>query len=200
MRATLERSVVRGVHRYMDPHFRMPSVKVFPGEHHVTRNAGEMLVTVLGSCVAACMRDPVARVGGMNHFMLPASESGDWGVAAASLRYGNFAMETLINDILKCGGRRERLEIKLFGGANVLAGGLAIGHRNAEFAETYLADEGLRLIAKDLRGDLPRRVHYLPETGAAFVQTLRRETRLKEREYAATLPAEAECGAVELFD
>ncbi len=189
----------RQAHRYIDPHFRRPSVKVFPGEHHVATDPDEMLVTVLGSCVAACIRDPMVGIGGMNHFMLPASESGDWGVAAASLRYGNFAMETLINDILKLGGRRDRLEIKLFGGANVLAGGLQIGHRNADFAEAYLADEGLRLLAKDLRGEAPRRVHYLPRTGAAYVQTLRRETRLPEREYTALPPTEAECGTVELF-
>lgn len=189
----------RPAHRYIDPHFRLPSVKVFPGEHHVATDPDEMLVTVLGSCVAACIRDPVARIGGMNHFMLPASEAGDWGVAAASLRYGNFAMETLINDILKLGGRRERLEIKLFGGANVLAGGLQIGHRNADFAESYLAEEGLNLLARDLRGDAPRRVHYLPRTGAAYVQTLRREMKLPEREYVALAPSEADCGTIELF-
>lgn len=114
------------VHRYRDPRFDTTAVKVFPGEHYVT-SADEMLVTVLGSCVAACIRDPAVAVGGMNHFMLPEAGTGalasadrsnsDWCDPSFAMRYGNVAMEQLINDILARGGRRQRLEIKVFGAA-----------------------------------------------------------------------------------
>jgi len=162
------------VRRYADQHFHAIAVKVFPGEHYVTLHPDEMLVTVLGSCVSACIRDPVAGLGGMNHFMLPESLDGRWGNASANLRYGNFAMEQLINDILKGGGRRERLEIQVFGGGNVLVGTTAIGDANADFVEGYLATERLPIAARHLRGNFPRRVHYFPSTGRVMLMELRR--------------------------
>lgn len=164
-----------GVRRYKDTRFDAVAVKVFPGERYVTRDPREMLVTVLGSCVSACIRDPLAGIGGMNHFMLPESADGQWGTASANLRYGNFAMEQLINDLLKAGGRKERLEIKVFGGGNVLAGNTAIGDRNADFVEAYLAAEHLPIAAKHLRGRYPRRVHYFPATGKVMMMELRRQ-------------------------
>ena len=124
-----------------------------------------MIVTVLGSCIAACIRDPIAQVGGMNHFMLPESDDGAWGAASASLRYGNFAMERLINDILCRGGHRSRLEIKVFGGARMIGNTALIGPQNADFVEAYLKDEGLPIAAAHLRGAHARRVHYFPLTG-----------------------------------
>jgi len=128
-----------GARRYRDPRFDAIAVKVFPGDHYVTAIADEMLVTILGSCVTACIRDPLAAVGGMNHFMLPEATGAGWDTASASMRYGNVAMERLINDILARGGARQRLEIKVFGGGNVMNGTTNIGHRNAEFVEQYLA-------------------------------------------------------------
>ncbi len=97
-----------------------------------------MIVTILGSCVAACIRDPETGVGGMNHFMLPESNSGKWGATNANMRYGNFAMETLVNEILKTGCPRDRLEVKLFGGGNVIPGSLKVGDQNGKFALNYL--------------------------------------------------------------
>ena len=161
-RAGDEDAEVSTARRYRDPRFDAVAVKVFPGDHYVTADAGEMLVTILGSCVTACIRDPLAGVGGMNHFMLPESAGSGWDTASASMRYGNVVMERLINDILKRGGARERLEIKVFGGGNVMNGTTNIGHRNAEFVEEYLAAEGLPIAAHHLRGNLPRRVHYFP--------------------------------------
>jgi chemotaxis protein CheD len=192
------------VRRYRDPHFDAIAVKVLPGEHYVTEAADEMIVTILGSCVAACIRDPVARVGGMNHFMLPENETGAWSGVSSSLRYGNFAMERLVNDILKRGGRRSRLEIKVFGGANVLSIAATVGRRNCEFIEAYLAAEGLPIAARHLYGEHPRRVHYFPQTGKAFVLELRRQKDIEgmgvEQTYRETLKTEPVTGSIELFE
>ena len=179
-------------------------VKIGPGEHYVTSKPEEVITTVLGSCVAACIRDPVATVGGMNHFMLPASESGFWGGVTGSLRYGNFAMERLINDILKRGGRRERLEVKIFGGGDVLGSGAPIGHRNADFAESYLRAEGICVSAQHLRGHAARRVRYSPLSGQAMVLELPilNESTVAEREarYRQELAKSAPKDDIELFE
>jgi chemotaxis protein CheD len=192
-----------GARRYRDPRFDAVAVKVFPGEHFVTRDVNEMLVTVLGSCVSACIRDPVAAIGGMNHFMLPESGDNEWDNVSSSMRYGNVAMERLINDILRGGGLRQRLEIKVFGGGNVLRGNSNIGHRNADFVERYLADENLPIAASHLRGELPRRLHYFAVTGKIMMMELRRssdEVVFKhEVAYKSKLQAEVVAGSAELF-
>jgi chemotaxis protein CheD len=189
--------------RYRDPRFEAIAVKVFPGEHHVTASADEMLVTILGSCVSACIRDPLISVGGMNHFMLPESGGAGWDTASASMRYGNVAMERLINDILARGGARERLEIKVFGGGNVMNGTTNIGHRNADFVENYLLTENLTISAAHLRGNLPRRIHYFPATGKVLLLELRRaeEAAVFDREaiYKSKIQSEPVAGSAELF-
>lgn len=190
--------------RYRDPRFDAIAVKVFPGEHFVTNESDEMLVTILGSCVTACIRDPVAGVGGMNHFMLPESVGGGWDTASTSMRYGNVAMERLINDILQRGGNRQRLEIKVFGGGNVMKGATSnIGHRNADFVETYLIAESLPIAAHHLRGSLPRRVHYFPITGRVMLLELQRADEeavvRDERLYKSKIQVEPKSGSAELF-
>ncbi|WP_374940871.1 chemoreceptor glutamine deamidase CheD [Bradyrhizobium sp. SRS-191] len=194
--------IATGARRYRDSRFDAVAIKVFPGEHYVTDVEDEMLVTVLGSCVAACIRDPKTKVGGMNHFMLPES-FGTWGDASDSMRYGNVAMERLINDILARGGARRRLEIKVFGGANVLNGVAKIGHRNADFVEDYLAAENLPIAAYHLRGSLPRRVHYFPATGRVMLLELPRvehEALVRnETSYKSKIQVEPVAGSVELF-
>jgi len=191
------------VHRYRDSHFDTLAVKIFPGEHHVTRDPDEMLVTVLGSCVAACIRDPLTGVGGMNHFMLPESNGDGWNHVSSSMRYGNVAMERLINDVLGRGGQRQRLEIKVFGGGNVMQGSSDIGHRKADFVERYLADEGLQIAAAHLRGYLPRRIHYFPSTGKVMLLELghveERAVIQRETNYKSKLKSEPVSGSVELF-
>lgn len=190
--------------RYYDPSFDAMAVKVLPGEHYVSRAPDEMIVTVLGSCVAACVRDPGIGVGGMNHFMLPHSDEGLWGNASASLRFGNFAMERLFNDIFELGGRRRHLEIKVFGGANVLGNGGTIGHQNSAFIEEYLKAEGLPIVARDLYGLHPRRLHYFPVTGAVAMLELRRQSDLgivaEEKVYQKAIDKAPVAGAIELFD
>lgn len=185
-----------------DPAAGRRIVKVAPGEHHVTDDPEAAIATVLGSCVSACIRDPVAGVGGLNHFMLPESADGVWGKAAASLRYGNFAMERLVNDILRRGGRRELLEIKLFGGARLGGDRIGIGERNADFVEAYLRAEGMVPVARDLRGRHARRLVYLPVCGRAFLLELVEqpaESAEAEARFGRRLGAGPPSGTVELF-
>ncbi len=150
----------------------MKLIKIGPGEYFVTRQAGDVIATVLGSCVCACIRDPLAGIGGMNHFMLPESSTGQWGpdqwgVAETAMRYGNFAMARLINDILCGGGVRERLEIKVFGGAAMVGRGGGVGAQNADFIEAYLGGKNLGVAAHHLRGAHARRIDYWPLSGIA---------------------------------
>lgn len=166
------------VNRYWDPHMQTPVAKILPGECYVSAR-GEMIATVLGSCVSACVRDTALGVGGMNHFMLPLCGGGKRvtreHMVTPDLCYGNWAMEYLINAILRIGGRRERLEIKLFGGGSVLPGLLQmdVGKRNVDFVLHYLREENLRLAAQDLGGDYPRKIFYFPDTGAVKMRKLR---------------------------
>lgn len=178
-------------------------VKVFPGEYYVTKKLDEVLVTVLGSCVSACIRDPIARIGGMNHFMLPHHKSGNWGEDSRSARFGNFAMEKLINELIKSGADRNRMEVKVFGGGNVTDTTNAIGSENAEFVLRYLEAEGFRCAAQDLGGSLPRRIHYYPSTGRVVrkllgvsdTYTVSRE----ERDYGKRLLSQKTTGEIQLF-
>ncbi|MFX1673654.1 chemoreceptor glutamine deamidase CheD [Paraburkholderia sp. A2WS-5] len=177
--------------RYFDSHFQRPGVKLLPNEFFTT---GEdmVLVTVLGSCVAACIQDRTAGIGGMNHFMLPddgadaGNGAGALPAASDAMRYGAYAMEVLINELIKAGGRRERFEAKVFGGAAVLAGmtTMNIGDRNSAFVRRYLATESIRIVAEDLQGSHPRKVAFLPRTGQVMVKKLRlsQESSVAERE------------------
>ncbi len=175
----MSRSEGLATHHYFDRECDMPAVKLLPGEYFVT---GEpmVLTTVLGSCVSACVRDTVTGIGGMNHFMLPdeaGTDTSGRGVSAA-MRYGAFAMEMLLNQLIKAGARRERLEAKVFGGGAVLAQmtHINIGERNAQFVLRYLEMEQVRVAAQDLCGDLPRRIAYFPRTGRVAVRKLRQVT------------------------
>jgi chemotaxis protein CheD len=183
-------------------------VKILPGEYYVSRG-NEAISTVLGSCVSACVRDPESSLGGMNHFMLPADATlgpNDWLNPAAGLatRYGSHAMESLINDLLKLGAARERLEIKLFGGGRILAAMTDVGGRNIRFIRDYMALEGYKVAAEDLGGTQPRKVVYFPRSGRARLRKLRPvENRIishHEQLYLASLGKQASGGDVELFE
>jgi chemotaxis protein CheD len=179
-------------------------VKVFPGEYYVTSKDDEVLVTVLGSCVSACIRDPRAGIGGMNHFMLPHSKAGNWAGDMQSTRFGNFAMEKLLNELLKAGCSRNSLEIKVFGGGNVTDTQNAIGTENSDFILRYLEAEGLRCAAQDLRGQLPRRIHYTPVTGKVIRRLLGTGDSFavarEEKEYVSRLSQRSTGGEIQLFD
>jgi chemotaxis protein CheD len=187
---------------YFDQSMGREAAKIQPGECYVTA-LDMVLVTVLGSCVSACIRDPVARVGGLNHFMLPEATA-DESVASQPMRYGVYAMEVLINDILRRGARRERLEAKVVGGGNVLRGFGAntVGERNAAFVTRFLGAEGIRLLGQDLGGPHARKIYYFPATGRLMSKTLRSvqndTLERREREYRARLAKEGH-GQIELF-
>jgi chemotaxis protein CheD len=189
--------------RFFDAATAVWMMKVFPGEFYLTRETNEVLVTVLGSCVSACIRDPLVGVGGMNHFMLPQHGSGAWGNDLKSTRFGNFAMEKLINELIKAGCARERMEIKVFGGGNVTDSSNAVGSDNAEFILAYLKAEGLRSVATDLGGTLPRRIHYYPATGRVVRRLLGVSERYtidrEENDYGSRLQQQQPAGEIELF-
>jgi chemotaxis protein CheD len=194
---------------FWDPQMANWTVKILPGEYYVTRGE-EAVSTVLGSCISACVRDPVRNVGGMNHFMLPEDSStgpNNWLDPAVGLatRYGSYAMESLINDLLKLGATRERLEIKVFGGGRVLSGMTDVGARNIDFVRSYIQLEGYRITAEDLGGTQPRKVVYFPASGRVRMRRLRPvENRIishHEQLYLASIGNKAAGGGdVELFD
>ena len=187
------------VDRYYDQVHEITVVKVFSGDCHVTIE-DEMLVTILGSCISACIRDPVAGVGGMNHFLLPGN---DERMDSESLRFGAFAMEQLLNQIMKLGGDKKRLEVKLFGGANVIESSALIGSKNVDFVREFLRDEGIKITKQDVGGDSPRRIHYYPKTGKVMMRKLKRKDDMRiieeEKQYAENLHKQKAAKNVELF-
>jgi chemotaxis protein CheD len=178
-----------GIHRFWDPANAHWNAKILPGEYYVTRS-DEVISTVLGSCISACIRDPVLGVGGMNHFMLPeegaARDGNQWleGPTGLATRYGSHAMESLINSLLKLGAQRERFEIKLFGAGRILASATDVGARNIQFVHAYLRTENLKTAAEDLGDIFPRRIAYFPATGKVRVRRLPalEATAIAERE------------------
>ncbi|MCC5451830.1 chemoreceptor glutamine deamidase CheD [Rheinheimera sp. UJ51] len=197
--------LVDGINSYFDTQFKREAVKILPGEYFATRK-DPVIVTVLGSCVAACLRDPVARVSGMNHFLLPTDTNISAQGIADSARYGNFAMEKLINEMLKLGAQRERLQAKVFGGGNVLKGLTInnVGERNAEFILDYLAIENITLLNADLLDCYPRKVYFFPESGKVSVRKIKslNNTTILDREslYRSKLREIVRAGDVELFE
>lgn len=163
------------VRRMHDTRFPYEIASILPGEFFVSREP-MVVYTVLGSCISACIRDPIAGVGGMNHFMLPAPkehQSGDaWG--GESTRYGSFAMEQLINGILMRGGNRSRLEVKLFGAGKIYEGNIDVGARNTEWVLHYLAQEGLSVVKSDLGDVFPRKVYYFTDSGRVLMKKIER--------------------------
>lgn len=190
---------------YYDRHFERHAVKILPGEYFVT-NGDKLIVTVLGSCVAVCLRDKVNGIGGMNHFLLPNDGTNETGLLTESARYGVYAMELLVNHLLKMGAMRARMEAKVFGGGNVLRGLKVnnVGQRNAEFVLDYLQTERIPVVAKDLLDDYPRKVYFFPDTGKVLVKKIKslHNTTIvdRESEYRMKVKFTPKSGEVELFD
>lgn len=173
-------------------------IHVVQGEYHVTGDASVVLATILGSCVAACMRDPVAGIGGMNHFLLPSGASDG---PAKGMQYGVHSMELLVNGLLQLGARRDRLEAHLFGGARMITGLTDVGLQNATFAEEFLRREGIAHRGGSLRGEQGRRVQFWPVQGRARQMAIVKDggqVFAQEQRYKAP-PPPADTGAVELF-
>lgn len=191
-------------HLYFDTEHDAEAAKILPGEYYATgRNM--VLVTVLGSCVCACIRDKISGIGGMNHFMLPDSGEEPGDPLGAPARYGVYAMEILINQLLKMGARRSNFEAKIFGGGSMLGAFTSsnIGERNAEFVLQFLETEKILIAAQDLFDIYPRKVYYFPNTGLVRVKKLKHlhnETIInRETEYRTRLQYAKVEGDVELF-
>jgi len=190
---------------YFDRTFDCEAAKISPGEYYYT-NKDMVIVTVLGSCVSACIRDSVSGIGGMNHFMLPDCASADKdSPVSESMRYGTYAMEVLINQLLRNGARRENLEAKIFGGGNVLRSFTTtnVGDRNASFVKKFLKDERIKVTGEDLLDIYPRKVYYFPKTGKVLVKKLKQLNNYtlvkREEAYASKLKTNDVGGAIELF-
>ena len=195
------------INRYWDTSRQMPAAKILPGEYYVT-NGKEMVTTVLGSCVSACIRDRVFGIGGMNHFMLPISNGGrGWNgeedILSTATRYGNYAMEHMINDILKHGGHKKHLEAKIFGGGRILENLSDVGDKNILFVREYLATEGIPVLGESVGDIHPRKVVYIPSTGKAYLKRIKHlhNDTVAEREdrYRERITHDPVAGAVELF-
>jgi chemotaxis protein CheD len=194
------------INRYWDRQNLMPAAKILPGQYYVTRH-NEIITTVLGSCVSACIRDRILGIGGMNHFMLPISDDGAWIGAddpvSTAMRYGNHAMEMMINDILSHGGCRKNLEIKVFGGAQIMETVIDIGGQNIKFIHQYLKNEGLLLLKEDVGDIYPRKILFFPATGRVRLKKLRylhNNTIVKREEaYRRDLDGKPIAGDIELF-
>ncbi|MCY1291455.1 Chemoreceptor glutamine deamidase CheD [compost metagenome] len=175
-------------------------VHVIQGEYKVFNDPNIVLSTILGSCVAACMRDPVVGVGGMNHFLLPGSATSPASGGDAT-RYGVHLMELLINGLLKQGARRDRLEAKIFGGAKTIARFSNVGEQNAAFARQFLLDEGIRIVGESTGGEHGRKLEYWPSSGRARQYALtgvetQRTVQMEERPVIAPKPVES---SIEFF-
>jgi chemotaxis protein CheD len=188
---------------YFDREFQVDAIKILPGQYHAARAHGA-ITTVLGSCVSTCLWDPLERIGGMNHFMLP----GDTGISgspwAASARFGVYAMELLINEMIRLGADRRRISAKVFGGAQLLAGfgRLDVGAKNSGFVLEFLRVEGIRVAAQDLLGVWPRKVHFFIDSGKVQVKRLgptpNETVQKREREYLSGLAGKGG-GDIEMF-
>lgn len=183
---------------FYDAHFKNVAVKVLPGEFYV-EDEDIVILTTLGSCIAACLWDRQARIGGMNHFMLP-DGGGD---PSGGGRYGSYAMEVLINELLKRGASRGTLEAKIFGGGQVISGmnTMNVGQRNTQFVLDYLHTEHIPVVSKDVLDVHPRKVCFLPASGKAMVkrlpQTNTEATVVQER--AAVRAPVSTAGSIDLF-
>jgi chemotaxis protein CheD len=158
---------------FWDAHFGKEAVKVLPGEFFV-HDEDVLVLTTLGSCIAACLWDRERRVGGMNHFLLPDAGGAGGGSADASGRYGHFAMDQLIGELVKRGANRSTMEAKVFGGGAVIGGmsSLNVGERNTQFVLEYLRTERITVVSKDVMDVYPRKVCFLPASGKAMVKRL----------------------------
>jgi chemotaxis protein CheD len=190
---------------YYDRTFNTDAAKISPGEFYFT-DKNMLIVTVLGSCISACIRDKVTGIGGMNHFMLPESVSADKdSPVSESMRYGSYAMEVLINQLIRNGAQRKNLEAKIFGGGAVIKSFSTtnVGERNAEFVKNFLNNEGIVITGEDLLDIYPRKVYYFPKTGKVLVKKLKElnnnTVSQREEAYASKLKTKDVGGEVDLF-
>jgi chemotaxis protein CheD len=196
------------VNRYYDNKHKVWSSKILPGEFYVTTQ-GEMIGTILGSCISACIRDVKLGIGGRNHFMLPEQtehSTAQWGSDAntSATRYGNWAMEYLLNTLYKLGASKHNLEVKLYGGGQLLANMTDIGQRNIIFVYDFLRKEGLDIVASDVVHIYSRKILYFPDTGAVKVSRITTTKNVtiinREKGYMDSIREQGSSSNIELFD
>lgn len=178
--------------RYFDKNENKQVVKIYSGGYYTSDGKDEMIATVLGSCIACCLYDPALKIGGMNHFLLPGDGSQDQGNA----RFGVNAMELLINSMIKKGSFKDRMLVKIFGGANMMEGFSRVGDKNIDFVKSFLDAEKLKVVSQDVGGTASRRLHFYPYEGRALVRKVSQDKeeemlRQKEKEYAEKIKAQA---------
>lgn len=184
-----------------------PMVVIQPGEYYVT-DKDEIIATVLGSCISVCIKDEKNQIAGMNHFMLPGDFAMEEVLISQSGRYGMYAMELIMGDLLKLGGDRDNLSAKVFGGGHVLASvhdsAKSVPASNIRFVKAFLAMEGIKVISSDVGGYYGRKVLYMPKSGKVFVKKIRSDktTKVVKREanFKKTLAQESESDGLTLFD
>lgn len=195
--------VSAGTRRYIDPGTKRNMVRIGPGTYFVSSGDDEVLTAVLGSCVGVCVRDPKSGIGGMNHFMLPVQPAHEARPDNVDLRCGAHAMEVLLNEVLATGCPRNRMEVKVFGGADLVGASRPVGTLNAQFAMDYLDCEGMPVTAHDIGGTEPRRVEFFPISGRARVKLIRdnvvHEIKGAEERFQRQLRRTSAGGDVEMF-
>lgn len=192
------------VNRFLDRQLNVATAKILPGEYYVTQRQ-EMITTVLGSCISVCIYDLAQKIGGMNHFMLPVAKDRQMDFGSDSFRFGDVAMERLINEVIKAGADRRALKFKAFGGGHIIKTMTSIGQSNIQFLKKFMALEGLHLETEDLGGKHPRKVRFNPGTGQVWVKKLAHlhNDTITKREvtYQASLEEkESQYGEVDLFE
>jgi len=191
------------MNKKIDPAEGINAITILPGEFYVT-SENERIETVLGSCISACVRDPIAGIGGMNHFMLPVNKHANSGNELSDAnRYGNFAMENLVNALLSAGARRERLEFKIFGGGRIMSSMTNVGWYNIGFVFDYIYTEGFKVVSQDIGDIYPRKVLYYPLSGRVRVRRLNamhnQTLADEENRYINNIESRPVEGDVELF-
>ena len=195
------------INRYVDKSLGVITAKILPGEYYVTRNE-EMITTVLGSCISVCIYEQKIGLGGMNHFMLPQAaginnEADD--LMSESFRYGDVAMERMINDLLRNGADKDQMWFKAFGGGQIIKQMTSVGERNIKFLHKFMVMEGFKLAASDLGGPHPRKVNFFPKTGKVMVKKLQHmhndTIAIRETQYRSKIDKpKIESGSIDLFD
>ena len=199
-------SMIQGFEHYkkfFDNSLKSTVVKISPGDYYIT-DQNEIITTVLGSCISACIRDTRMKIGGMNHFMIPVKcPHTSHPEQDMDTRYGTYAMEHLINDIYKYGGSRKNLEIKLFGAGNVLVGSGDVGAKNIKFVQDFMRVEGYKIASQNLGGDYPRKINYCPITGKVRMKKLAptrlAEIQSQERKLQKQVETTPVAGEIDLF-
>ncbi len=192
------------INRFHDKESGRIMVKLLPGEFYVCREP-EVMVTVLGSCISACLMDLRNGIAGMNHFMLPGQKYEETDVLSRSARYGSWAMEVLLNEMLKAGAVRENIQAKIFGGGRVISSleYIEIGRQNTEFVVHYLSLEHVPIIAQDTGDIFPRKLQFFSDSGRVRVrklEMLRNDTVVeREQRYRRQLQQQQDTTSVELF-